>query len=44
VTHDEGYEAPAIEDRTAVTDPLNTTAVQSEPTVTPAWRRAGEGE
>jgi hypothetical protein len=39
-----GYEAPAVEDTTTVEAPLNTTPVQSERQITPAWRRKDQDE
>jgi hypothetical protein len=42
---DDRYEAPRVEDRTPVADPLNTANSVSEPrTVTPAWRRKTEDQ
>jgi hypothetical protein len=34
------YDPPAVEERTPVTEPLNTAPAQSEPrTLTPVWRK-----
>jgi hypothetical protein len=39
-TATEGYQAPAVADRTDVAEPLNTATTSSNPlTTTPAWRR-----
>jgi hypothetical protein len=40
----ESYDPPAVEDRTPVEEPLNTTVANSErPTITPSWRERGAG-
>jgi len=37
--HEEGYEAPAIEDRTAVDQPLSLITSSEQPRETPVWRK-----
>ncbi len=39
---DDTYEAPAVEDQTSVTEPLNTIAASDRIGPTPAWRTSGD--